>query len=201
MGVAREFVERGEEDASLATFLQEISLYSDSDSLSEARPEVTLMTLHNAKGLEFPIVFVIGLEEGLFPHQRSLDEGDEAEERRLCYVGMTRARQSLTLTHAHTRTIFGVRGYNLPSRFLSELPADEIERERKAPAWQAPPAPAGARSPEQPVPALSIGDDVRHATLGEGTVIGLDRDVVAVRFREDGSERRLMLGYAPLERI
>jgi DNA helicase-2/ATP-dependent DNA helicase PcrA len=201
VGVAREFVDRGEEDASLATFLQEISLYSDSDSLSEARPEVTLMTLHNAKGLEFPIVFVIGLEEGLFPHQRSRDEGDEAEERRLCYVGMTRARQSLTLTHAHTRTIFGVRGYNLPSRFLSELPADEIERERKAPAWQAPPAPAGLRGPEQPVLALSIGDDVRHATLGEGTVIGLDRDVVAVRFREDGSERRLMLGYAPLERI
>ena len=152
VGVAREFVERGEEDASLATFLQEISLYSDSDSLSDARPEVTLMTLHNAKGLEFPIVFVIGLEEGLFPHQRSLDEGDEAEERRLCYVGMTRARQSLTLTHAHSRTIFGVRGYNLPSRFLSELPADEIERERRAPAWQAPPAPAGLRGPEQAVP-------------------------------------------------
>ena len=201
VGVAREFVERGEEDSSLATFLQEISLYSDSDSLSESRPEVTLMTLHNAKGLEFPIVFVIGLEEGLFPHQRSLDEGDEAEERRLCYVGMTRARQSLTLTHAHSRTIFGVRGYNLPSRFLSELPADEIERERRTPAWQVPPAPAGARGPEQVVPDLSIGDEVRHATLGEGVVIGLDRDVVAVRFREDGSERRLMLGYAPLERI
>jgi len=201
VGVAREFEQRGEEDTSLATFLQEISLYSDSDALSEQRPEVTLMTLHNAKGLEFPIVFVIGLEEGLFPHQRSLDEGDEAEERRLCYVGMTRARQSLTLTHAHSRTIFGVRGYNLPSRFLSELPADEIERERRAPAWQVPPAPAGGRGPEQAVPDLSIGDEVRHATLGEGVVIGLDRDVVAVRFREDGSERRLMLGYAPLERI
>jgi DNA helicase II / ATP-dependent DNA helicase PcrA len=201
VGVAREFEERGEEDASLATFLQEISLYSDSDSLSEKRPEVTLMTLHNAKGLEFPYVFVIGLEEGLFPHQRSLDEGDEAEERRLCYVGMTRARQSLTLTHAHTRTIFGVRGYNMPSRFLSELPADEIERKRQAPAWPAPPPPAGLRQPEQPVPTLSLGDEVRHATLGEGVVIGLDRDVVAVRFREDGSERRLMLGYAPIERI
>ncbi|HEY3766045.1 MAG TPA: UvrD-helicase domain-containing protein [Gaiellales bacterium] len=201
VGVAREFEQRGEEDASLASFLQDISLYSDSDALSEQRPEVTLMTLHNAKGLEFPIVFVIGLEEGLFPHQRSLDEGDEAEERRLCYVGMTRARQSLTLTHAHSRTIFGVRGYNLPSRFLSELPADEIERERQAPAWQAPPMPAGMRKPEQPMLQLSIGDDVRHATLGEGTVIGIDRDVVAVRFREDGSERRLMLGYAPLERI
>jgi DNA helicase-2/ATP-dependent DNA helicase PcrA len=201
VGVAREFEARGEEDASLATFLQEISLYSDSDSLSEHRPEVTLMTLHNAKGLEFPIVFMIGLEEGLFPHQRSLDEGDESEERRLCYVGMTRARQALTLTHAHTRTIFGVRGYNLPSRFLSELPADEIERTRQAPAWQAPPPPPGLRQPEQAVPDLSIGDEVRHATLGEGVVIGLDRDVVAVRFREDGSERRLMLGYAPLERI
>jgi len=201
VGVAREFGERGEEDASLATFLQEISLYSDSDSLSEQRPEVTLMTLHNAKGLEFPIVFIIGLEEGLFPHQRSLDEGDESEERRLCYVGMTRARQSLVMTHAHSRTIFGMRGYNLPSRFLSELPGDEIERERRTPAWQAPPAPAGLRGTERAVPQLSIGDDVRHATLGEGTVIGLDRDVVAVRFREDGSERRLMLGYAPLERI
>jgi DNA helicase-2/ATP-dependent DNA helicase PcrA len=201
IGVAREFADRGEEDASLATFLQEISLYSDSDALNEPRPEVTLMTIHNAKGLEFPIVFVIGLEEGLFPHQRSLDEGDEAEERRLCYVGMTRAQQSLVLTHAHSRTIFGMRGYNLPSRFLSELPADEIERERRAPAWQAPPMPAGMRAAEQPVPDLSIGDEVRHATLGEGTVIGIDRDVVAVRFREDGSERRLMLGYAPLERI
>jgi DNA helicase II / ATP-dependent DNA helicase PcrA len=201
VGVAREFAERGEEDASLATFLQEISLYSDSDTLNEPRPEVTLMTIHNAKGLEFPIVFVIGLEEGLFPHQRSLDEGDEAEERRLCYVGMTRAQQSLVLTHAHSRTIFGMRGYNLPSRFLSELPADEIERERRTPAWQAPPMPAGMHSREQAVPDLSIGDEVRHATLGEGTVIGIDRDVVAVRFREDGSERRLMLGYAPLERI
>ncbi len=201
IGVAREFAERGEEDASLATFLQDISLYSDSDALNEPRPEVTLMTIHTAKGLEFPIVFVIGLEEGLFPHQRSLDEGDEAEERRLCYVGMTRAQQSLVLTHAHSRTIFGMRGYNLPSRFLSELPADEIERERRAPAWQAPPMPAGTRTAEQPVPDLSIGDEVRHATLGEGTVIGIDRDVVAVRFREDGSERRLMLGYAPLERI
>jgi len=188
-------------EPTLSSFLQEISLYSDQDAIRGEGSLVTLMTLHNAKGLEFPIVFVIGLEEGLFPHQRSLDEGDEAEERRLCYVGMTRAQQSLVMTHAHSRTIFGMRGYNLPSRFLSELPADEVERERRAPAWQAPPMPAGMRQPEQPVPSLSIGDEVRHATLGEGTVIGIDRDVVAVRFREDGSERRLMLGYAPLERI
>ena len=82
------------------------------------------MTLHNAKGLEFPIVFMIGLEEGLFPHQRSLEERNEEEERRLCYVGMTRARERLTLTHARGRTIFGARSYNMPSRFLGELPAD-----------------------------------------------------------------------------
>src|SRR4029078_13324880 len=122
------------------------------------------MRLHTAKGLECPIVCVIGLEEGLFPHQRSLDEGDEAEERRLCYVGMTRAQQSPALMHAPNRTNFGMRAYNLPSRFLSELPADEVERERRAPAWQAPPMPAGMRQPEQPVPALSRGDAGRHHT-------------------------------------
>ena len=149
------------------------------------------MTLHNAKGLEFPIVFMIGLEEGLFPHQRSLEERNEEEERRLCYVGMTRARERLTMTHARGRTIFGARSYNLPSRFLSELPGRiETERERRRPA---PGSVAGARAvaaarapPEQPVPDLSVGDEVRHETLGEGIVTGLDRDgIVVVRFRED----------------
>ena len=146
VGVAREFEQRGEEDTSLATFLQEISLYSDSDALYEQRPEVTLMTLHNAKGLEFPIVFVIGLEEGLFPHQRSLDEGDESEERRLCYVGMTRARQSLDddprpqphdLRRARIQPAVAV-----PERAARR---DEIERERRAPAWQVPPRRPGSR--------------------------------------------------------
>ena len=125
VGVAREYEARGEEAGEggrLADFLQEISLYTDSDSLAEERSQVTLMTLHNAKGLEFPVVFMIGLEEGLFPHQRSLDELNDEEERRLCYVGMTRARERLTLTHARSRTIFGARSYNMPSRFLDELP-------------------------------------------------------------------------------
>jgi DNA helicase-2/ATP-dependent DNA helicase PcrA len=210
VGVAREFENRGEEGAGMAEFLQEISLFSEQDAMEDERSEVTLMTLHNAKGLEFPVVFMIGLEEGLFPHQRSLEEQNEEEERRLCYVGMTRAREQLTLTHARSRTIFGARSYNLPSRFLSEFPADGVEHHRQAPAWSAPsgaaaaPTFAGRRPPgvERDVPSLSVGDEVRHETLGEGIVTGLDRDgIVVVRFRDDRSERRLVLGYAPLERV
>jgi DNA helicase II / ATP-dependent DNA helicase PcrA len=212
VGVAQEYEARGEEGSGLAQFLQEISLFSDQDAMESERSHVTLMTLHNAKGLEFPIVFVIGLEEGLFPHQRSLEERNEEEERRLCYVGMTRAEQRLVLTHARSRTIFGNRSYNLPSRFLGELPQADIEWRRQAPAWSAPSQSAGSvpsafethrpRVPDKPVPVLSIGDEVRHATLGEGIVTGMDRDgVVMVRFRDDRSERRLMLGYAPLERV
>jgi DNA helicase II / ATP-dependent DNA helicase PcrA len=210
VGVAQEFEARGEEEAGLAQFLQEISLFSEQDALDGAdRSHVTLMTLHNAKGLEFPIVFMIGLEEGLFPHQRSLEEHNEDEERRLCYVGMTRARQRLVLTHARGRTIFGARSYNLPSRFLDELPQSEIEWHRQPAAWSAGPAAPepsafAARRPrgERPAPSLSVGDEVRHETLGEGVVTGVDRDgIVVVRFRDDRSERRLVLGYAPLERI
>ncbi|HEY0388602.1 MAG TPA: UvrD-helicase domain-containing protein [Gaiellales bacterium] len=213
VGVAREFDQRGEdveESSRLSAFLQEISLYTDQDAIDDDRGRVTLMTLHNAKGLEFPIVFVIGLEEGLFPHQRSLDEGNEGEERRLCYVGMTRAQRGLTLTYARARTIFGARGFNRASRFLDELPSDGVEWERQAPAWA---APAGGetvtgaprrsfQAPEMPRLDLSVGDEVAHQTLGDGTVIGLSGDgTVTVRFREDGSERRLVLGYAPLTKI
>src|SRR5919197_3146548 len=169
VGVAREFEERGQEEASLDAFLQEISLFSDQDALDVERADVTLMTLHNAKGLEFPIVFVIGMEEGLFPHQRSLDEDSEDEERRLCYVGMTRAKERLTLVHAPSRPIFRARGYNLPSRFLAELPHEGVERQRET-GWARPAAVAGAGTPDRPVPALAVGDEVRHATLGDGIV-------------------------------
>ena len=140
IGVAREFEARGEEEATgLSAFLQEISLYTDQDELDDERGRVTLMTLHNAKGLEFPVVFVIGLEEGLFPHQRSLDEHNEEEERRLCYVGMTRAQRELTLVYARSRTIFGARSFNLPSRFLDELPGEGVEWDRPQPAWSVAP--------------------------------------------------------------
>jgi DNA helicase II / ATP-dependent DNA helicase PcrA len=212
VGVAREFDQRGEEIEAatrLSAFLQEISLYTDQDAMDDDRGRVTLMTLHNAKGLEFPIVFMIGLEEGLFPHQRSLDEGNESEERRLCYVGMTRAQRSLTLTHARARTIFGARGYNRSSRFLDELPAERVDWQRQPGGWATPSPSYGDstprrefHAPDMPRIDLSVGDEVAHTTLGEGVVTALSSDgTVTVRFREDRSERRLVLGYAPLTKI
>jgi DNA helicase-2/ATP-dependent DNA helicase PcrA len=198
VGVAREYQERAEEP-SLSHFLQEISLYSDQDAIRGEESLVTLMTLHNAKGLEFRTVYLIGMEEGIFPHSRSIEEQGIEEERRLAYVGMTRAREQLTLTHASSRSLWGSRGYNLPSRFLDELPSS-IERERLRPAsWSS----YGAQgvAPRDDVPSLSTGDSVRHSTLGEGVVTQIEAGgVVTVRFA-DGSERRLMLDYAPLERI
>ena len=198
VGVAREYQETAEEP-SLSHFLQEISLFSDQDSIRGEESLVTLMTLHNAKGLEFRAVYLIGMEEGIFPHSRSIEEQGIEEERRLAYVGMTRAREQLTLTHAASRSLWGSRGYNLPSRFLDELPSS-IERERLRPAsWSS----YGAQgvAPREDVPSLSTGDSVRHGTLGEGVVTQIEPGgVVTVRFA-DGSERRLMLDYAPLERI
>jgi DNA helicase-2/ATP-dependent DNA helicase PcrA len=199
VGVAQEY-QTGTEEPSLSHFLQEISLFSDQDALTEAESRVTLMTLHNAKGLEFRAVFMVGMEEGIFPHSRSLEEQQLEEERRLAYVGMTRAQERLTLTHASGRSLYGSRNYNLPSRFLDELP-EEVERERLRPAsW----ASYGARTiaPRTDVPELSTGDSVRHGTLGEGVVTRIEPGgVVTVRFADDGAERRLVLEYAPLEKI
>jgi DNA helicase-2/ATP-dependent DNA helicase PcrA len=200
VGVAREYQENADEP-SLSHFLQEISLYSDQDAIREQESLVTLMTLHNAKGLEFRAVYLIGMEEGIFPHARSIEEQGIEEERRLCYVGMTRAKELLTLTHASSRSLWGARGYNLPSRFLDELPGN-VERERLRPtSWSSYGAQAQGVSPREHVPSLSTGDSVRHGTLGEGVVTQIEAGgVVTVRFA-DGSERRLMLDYAPLERI
>jgi len=198
VGVAREYQETAEEP-SLSHFLQEISLYSDQDAMRGEESLVTLMTLHNAKGLEFRAVYLIGMEEGIFPHARSIEEQGIEEERRLCYVGMTRAKELLTLTHASSRSLWGSRGYNLPSRFLDELPGT-AERERLRPAsWSQ----YGAQEValRENVPSLSTGDSVRHSTLGEGVVTQIEPGgVVTVRF-EDGSERRLMLDYAPLDKV
>jgi ATP-dependent DNA helicase UvrD/PcrA len=200
VGVAREYQERAEEPT-LSEFLQQLSLYSDQDDLSGERSLVTLMTLHNAKGLEFRAVFLIGMEEGVFPHSRSLEEQGLEEERRLAYVGLTRSQERLTLTHAASRSLWGSRGYNLPSRFLDELPQEEIERERLRPAsWSGFGAPTV--SVRRDVPDLSTGDSVRHSTLGEGVVTRIEADgTVTVRFAGDGVERRLMLDYAPLEKV
>jgi DNA helicase-2/ATP-dependent DNA helicase PcrA len=189
-------------EPSLSGFLQEISLYSDQDAIRGEQSLVTLMTLHNAKGLEFRAVFMIGMEEGIFPHARSIEEQGLEEERRLAYVGMTRAKERLVLTHASARSLYGSRSYNLPSRFLDELPDDKVERQRLKPAsWSGYGSPTGV-VPRSDTPSLSTGDSVRHETLGEGVVTAMEAGgVVTVRFAADGTERRLMLDYAPLERI
>ena len=130
VGVAREYEQPRPTSRRSRRFLQEISLYSDQDALrdGESGGQVTLMTLHNAKGLEFRAVFMLGMEEGIFPHSRSIEENDVEEERRLCYVGMTRAKERLTMLHAARRSLYGRTDANLPSRFLDELP----ERGRRA---------------------------------------------------------------------
>ncbi len=167
------------------------------------------MTLHNAKGLEYDTVFIVGCEDGAFPHMRALEEGGEEEERRLCYVGITRARQRLYMTWARERRLFGRAERNLPSRFVDELPEELTERHSSAarrPAgmsWErraAAPAPA---APVDPGPALELqtGDDVVHASFGDGVVTAVEPGgVVVVRFSGDGSERKLMADYAPIRR-
>ncbi len=164
------------------------------------------MTLHNAKGLEYPIVFMIGCEEGVFPHSRALDEGGLEEERRLCYVGITRAERDLYVTYARTRTVFGARSYGIPSRFVAEIPSNLTDREEQAPnrpgalraratSWS-----SSAYEPDQPAPvAYRLGDDVAHPTFGEGVVIGLEPGgIVVIRFSKDASERKLVADLAPI---
>jgi DNA helicase-2/ATP-dependent DNA helicase PcrA len=203
VSVAREWREQAE-DTTLSAFLQEISLYSDQDAIRGDTSLVTLMTLHNAKGLEFRAVYLIGMEEGIFPHSRSIEEQGIEEERRLCYVGMTRARHRLTLLHASSRMLYGGRNHNLPSRFLDEVPDGHVERERLRPAsWSSYGSPRqSAVVPRDDVPDLSTGDSVRHSTLGEGVVVQIEPGgLITVRFADDGSERKLMLDYAPLEKL
>jgi len=203
VSVAREWREQATEP-NLSSFLQEVSLYSDQDAIRGEGSLVTLMTLHNAKGLEFRVVHMIGMEEGIFPHSRSIEEQGIEEERRLCYVGMTRAMERLTLLHASSRMLYGGRDHNLPSRFLDEVPDAHAERERLRPAsWSDYGAPRQSQvSPREGVPSLATGDSVRHSTLGEGVVVRMETGgVVTVRFADDGSERRLMLDYAPLEKL
>jgi DNA helicase-2/ATP-dependent DNA helicase PcrA len=202
VGVTQEY-QASAPEPNLSTFLQEISLFSDQDALREQQSLVTLMTLHNAKGLEFRAVFMIGMEEGVFPHSRSIEENSLEEERRLAYVGMTRARERLTLTHASARALYGNRNYNLPSRFLDELPQEELHRERLRPtSWSGYGSPTARIQPRSETPELSTGDSVRHGTLGEGVVTAIEPGgVVSVRFTGESVDRRLVLDYAPLERI
>ena len=208
----------------LTAFLAHAALEAGETQAAEGRPALQLMTVHAAKGLEFHTVFVTGLEEGLFPHENSMNEFDGVEEeRRLMYVAITRARRRLYLTHAQSRMLHGQVRYNIPSRFLDEVPRDQVAwlspprrwsrdaidvdpsewgaRERAAPAWAAPSGKTTVRE-EPPGPSWRIGQSVRHAKFGLGIIIdaeGRGGDArVQVNFRESGV-KWLALEYAKLE--
>ena len=187
--------------ARLELFLESISLVADVDGMQETE-QVTLMTLHNAKGLEFPVVFVTGMEEGVFPHMRSLgDPAQLEEERRLCYVGITRAEQRLYLTRAWNRNLWGQSQYNGPSRFLGEVPEDLLEKMKRTKQLQH--AAADASHPTVTDADIISGDLVRHAHWGDGIVrevVGSgDRAEAVVEF--DEGDKRLLLAWAPLKKV
>jgi len=232
MNVTSQYDATAEGEPSLAAFLETVALMSDIDTVEEGGEAVTLMTLHSAKGLEFPVVFLVGLEEGIFPHSRSLGSDTELEEeRRLCYVGMTRAKEELHLTHAHRRSLYGTPSFNRRSRFLDDIPAQYLN-EQGAPAGSY--AYPGSRQPQlqrsgtytvsapapQPPhlvdsqkklrgpewkPPFTVGDRVRHAKFGIGLVVAcnpLRNDAeVTVVFPGVVGTKKLVQSLAKLEAV
>ena len=182
--------------ATLPDFLEEAALMSSVDQQSDGE-KVTLMTLHAAKGLEFPVVFMVGMEDGLFPSERALEEGPRnlEEERRLCYVGMTRAREELYLLYAQSRAQFGLRSYNQPSRFLDDMGMGLFAVEPNAidsgPAYN---------DFDEPVMNYDIGDRVRSLQFGDGEIIDIDGLAVRVKFN-NGAVKKLNVEYARLEKL
>ncbi len=231
--VALEFEqERGEaEQGTLADFLEQVALVADSDQIPDEEDGggvITLMTLHTAKGLEFPVVFLTGMEDGVFPHMRALGETKELEEeRRLAYVGITRARERLYLTRSAMRSAWGQPSYNPPSRFLEEIPPAHVEWKRTgatAPIASGPASGIAAslsstrsrssasgasgfatrRTAEKPVVALAVGDRVTHDQFGLGTVVavkGTGANAEATIDFGDAKPKRLLLRYAPVEKL
>jgi DNA helicase II / ATP-dependent DNA helicase PcrA len=214
VSVAREYDGRNP-GGTLPDFLEQVSLVADADQIPDGEDHgglVTLMTLHTAKGLEFPVVFLTGLEENVFPHERSSnDERELAEERRLAYVGITRAEQRLYLTRAAARTWWGRPGYHKQSRFLSEIPEALIEWRRDAAAAAPPASERLARRPgvqtpgNRPVPSLAPGDRVNHDAYGLGTVLSVegrgDDPEAKIDFGGDYGIKHLVLRYAPIEKL
>jgi DNA helicase-2/ATP-dependent DNA helicase PcrA len=221
MGVAQSYQELG-----LSGFLEEIALISDLDTADLNGNAVTLMTLHAAKGLEFPVVCMTGMEETIFPHTRALYDATEMEEeRRLCYVGMTRAREELYMIYASGRMLYGTTQHNAPSRFLSEIDASYVEeistgvsfagyaggggydsgmgyaagRRYDDSNYQAPAPPKTDDGPRY-VPDFEIGDGVRHQLFGDGTIVELDGENATIFFRGKGP-KRLNISFAPLEKL
>lgn len=226
-----ELVNNAREFEMLESFLEAVSLVSDSDELDGDASEVVLMTLHTAKGLEFPVVFVVGMEDGIFPHARTLDQPHEIEEeRRLAYVGITRARERLYLTHAYSRTLWGDSQYNPPSRFLNEIPA-QLMREREGGFRRSSYSPSENRTnvvrsmlfdntkrfgrssfdtrsdmnEKKKVASLSlkVGDDIVHTKWGEGVVLqvmGDGADMEAITRFPSVGEKRLLVAMAPIKK-
>ncbi len=205
--VAKEYAEFNPEEA-LAAFLEKVSLVSDIDELDERADAVTLITLHQAKGLEFPVVFIVGMEEGVLPHRKSFDDPEEMEEeRRLCYVGITRAEKRLYLLRSYRRSLFGNSLANPPSRFLQDISPRLVTTKR---LWEEESLNLPDAVYSQPLTRslgtldLKVGDWVRHSKFGDGVVMDCSPDkgdqVVAVSFKEAGV-KKLLLSLAPLEKI
>jgi len=204
--VASEYDELSPEEA-LTAFLEKVSLVSDIDELDEKADAVTLITLHQAKGLEFPAVFIVGLEEGILPHRKSFDDPEQMEEeRRLCYVGITRAKKRLYILRSYRRSLFGGSTANPPSRFLQDISPHLISPRG---LWEESPTPvASAYSQPSPQPlstlALKVGDHVRHSKFGAGIVMNCsptrDDQELTVAFEEAGV-KKLLASLAPLEKI
>jgi DNA helicase-2/ATP-dependent DNA helicase PcrA len=209
LSVAQEY-----QDMGLDGFLEEVALVSDLDSANFDGDAVTLMTLHAAKGLEFPVVFMSGLEESIFPHSRALyDQSEMEEERRLCYVGMTRAREELYMMYASSRLLYGGMQHNPPSRFLSEIDGN-FQTDTGSMGLQldssdqfGPPSPGVLGKPQQAVnnepryvPELVEGDGVKHDIFGTGTVMEIEGDTAVIYFKGKGA-RKLNIAFAPLEKL
>jgi DNA helicase-2/ATP-dependent DNA helicase PcrA len=199
MSVAKAYSEVG-----LSSFLEEVALVSDLDGLNNSNDSVTLMTLHAAKGLEFPVVFMPGMEESIFPHSRALfDQSEMEEERRLCYVGMTRAREELFMMYTDSRILYGGLQHNPPSRFLGEI--DSSFQTQSSPLGSGMFGTANISSPSNStepryIPELEEGDEVRHQLFGIGTVTEIDGDTVAIYFKGKGA-KKLNIAFAPLEKL
>ena len=201
VSVAKEY-----QDLGLDGFLEEVALVSDLDNVQFGNNVVTLMTLHAAKGLEFPVVFMAGMEETIFPHSRALyDQSEMEEERRLCYVGMTRAMTELYMLHASSRMLYGGVQHNPPSRFLSEVDGDvqtgsSLELGLSGGALGSQFSAASAPAEPRYVPDLNEGDSVKHQLFGVGTIMELNGEEAVIYFKGKGT-KKLNIGFAPLEKL
>jgi DNA helicase-2/ATP-dependent DNA helicase PcrA len=204
LSVAQEY-----RDIGLEGFLEEVALVSDVDTADFGSDAVMLMTIHAAKGLEFPVVFMGGMEETVFPHSRAMyDQAEMEEERRLCYVGMTRAKQELYMAYSTGRLLYGGMQHNLPSRFLGDITSGfQFSSGSSTHDWLNPfrsgsPGEEYKSDLQEPRYVLEVneGDGIRHQLFGVGTVVAVNGDIVTVHFAGKGT-KILNLSFAPLEKL